>query len=94
MRRVIAILFMLLLTAQFVQVTLNFSQNTYAVALDEEQKEKVGKLEGKELKEVISSAFAAASLIDQESLTAQSFIHYRLNKPFLDQPTPPPDYSC
>lgn len=94
MRKVIAILFMLLLTAQFVQVTLNFSQASYAVTLDEEQKEKIGKAEGKELKEVLSSAYAPASLIDEGLLTALAFIHYRLHKPYLDQPTPPPDYSC
>jgi hypothetical protein len=87
---------MLLLTAQFVQVTLNFSQSSYAVALDEEQKEKekVGKQDGKETKEVLPSAFASSNLVDQDLLNALAFVHNRLNKPFLDQPTPPPDYSC
>lgn len=94
MKKVIAILFMLLLTAQFVQVTLNLSQSSYAVTLDEEQKEKVGKADGKVIKEVISSSFTAASFTENTPHTAVSFVNDRLNKPHLERPTPPPNYSC
>jgi hypothetical protein len=94
MRKVIAIVFMLLLTAQMVQVTLNFSQSSYAFSLDEEQKEKVSKAEGKEIKELITSFFVAASLADPGTLAATFFLTDRLNKPHLDRPTPPPNYSC
>lgn len=92
MRRVIAILFMLLLTAQFVQVTMNFSQGTYTVALDEEQKEKVGKEEGKESKEVISHGFMSSSSLCPVLPSAHAFTSSRLSKPYLVKPTPPPNY--
>ena len=93
MRRVIAILFILLLTAQFVQITMNFSQSSYAVALDEEQKEKMGKEEIKEAKEVVPSSYEAASSHYLTLLASLSYIHSRLSKPYLHKHTPPPDYA-
>lgn len=93
MRRVIAILFLLLLTAQFVQVTMNFAQSSYAVALDEEQKEKMGKEEIKEAKEVIPSSYETAASYYQTLLASLHIIHSRLSKPYLDKLTPPPDYA-
>lgn len=92
MRRFIAIVFMLLLTAQFVQVTLNFSQSSYAVTLDEEQKEKVGKEEGKHAKEVIPSLAESSSAHYLAQRASLSYINNRLSKPYLVKPTPPPDY--
>lgn len=92
MKRFIAILFMLLLTAQFVQVTMNLSQSTYTVALDEEQKEKVGKEEGKESKEVISHPFESSSVHYSILSSAHSLPSSRLSKPYLVKPTPPPNY--
>lgn len=93
MKRFIAILFMLLLTAQFVQVTMNFSQSSYAVALDEEQKEKMGKEEIKAAKEVIPSSYETASSYYLTLLASLTFIHSKLSKPYLDKLTPPPDYA-
>lgn len=93
MRRVIAIVFMLLLTTQSVLVALNYSQNSYAVTLDEEQKEKVGKEEQNEIKEMISSHLPF-NLTSLELETVLSPQHNRLKKPYLDSPTPPPDHSC
>lgn len=93
MKRFIAILFMLLLTAQFVQVTMNFSQSSYAVALDEEQKEKMGKEEIKEAKEVIPSSYETSASRYLALLAARTGNSPLLSKPYLAKPTPPPDYA-
>lgn len=94
MKHVIAILFMLLLGAQCVQVSLNASPGTYAVSIDEEHASKVSKGDRPEVNEVITDSFTYAPVPGNSVRTTARFVSPDTDDPYIDKATPPPNASC
>lgn len=94
MKHVIAIMFMLLLGAQYVQSSLNYSSGTYTVSIDDEHTEKVNKQDCNEKKEVVTTSFTYTFPANQLERTKGLFIVPQQDHPFIDKPTPPPNAHC
>lgn len=92
MRKFIAIFFLFLLTAQFVQATHFFSGNSsYAYALSEELKE--NKEEKEDPKEWHQAALIHTG-IPVYNLLHFLFVFIERDKPYLAKLSPPPDFSA